>query len=299
MSAIHVYSGADAKTNPVIRHVTPADVAAALREGLEDFWAMPSHLAFLGIIYPICGVLISYMASSANLLQLVFPLISGLALIGPILAIGLYQMSRRREQGLEFSVPHAFDVLRSPSALPLVVLSLALAAIFALWIAAAQAIYAALYGADTPISLDALLLDAFSSTRGLELALVGCGVGFVFAAVTFALSVISFPLLLDRDVGLVKAIQTSFAAVLRNPLTMALWALIVAGLLVLGSLPLLLGLAVVMPVLGHASWRFYRRVIVREPEHENLAEYPLWRVGHTPSYMTRPHSILFPGPTKE
>jgi uncharacterized membrane protein len=146
-------------------------------------------------------------------------------------------------------------------------------------------------------SLSALLGDVLSTGRGIELLLVGGAVGLVFAAVAFAVSVLSFPLLLDRDVGLVLAVRTSLASVWTNPLTMALWALTIAVALILGSLPLFIGLAIVMPVLGHATWRFYRRVIVREPEHENPCEWPQLRGGRPASVFGRAHSVLFPWPS--
>jgi uncharacterized membrane protein len=92
---------------------------------------------------------------------------------------------------------------------------------------------------------------------------VGVGVGFVFAVLVLSISVISFPLLLDREVGLTKAVSTSVRAVAMNPIPMAVWGMIVAGGLVLGSLPLLLGLIIVMPVLGHGTWHLYRKVIAR------------------------------------
>ena len=299
MARFHILSGADAGSTPKINHVTISDIGGALREGFDDFWAMPTHLAFLGVIYPVCGGLLAYFASRGDLLQLVFPLASGLALIGPIAAIGLYELSRRRERGLEFSWAHAFDVLGSPSLLPITALSLFLAALFALWIGAAQELYVALYGSDTPATLGALLTDAASSDRGRMLFVVGGLVGFVFAALTFAISVLSFPMLLDRDVGLLLAVRTSLAAVRANPVPMALWALTIAVALVLGSLPLFVGLAIVMPVLGHASWRFYRRVVVREPQHENPTESPLWASRRSPSDAVRPHSVLFPWPTNQ
>ena len=298
MTGFHVYTGADAGSEPRINKVGVTDIVAALREGFDDFWAMPSHLVFLGVIYPICGGLLAYFASRGDLLQLVFPLASGLVLVGPVAAIGLYQISRRRELGLPFSWAHTFDVLRSPSLIPIVGLSLLLAVLFALWIGVAQALYVALYGSDTPATLSALLGEAMSTQRGQALFLVGGAIGFAFAALTFAVSAISFPLLLDRDVGVLVAVRASLAAVRENPVTMGAWALTIAVAMVLGSLPLFVGLAVVMPVLGHATWRFYRRVVEREPSRENPGESPLFGPSRPPSYVTRPHAVLFPWPTK-
>jgi len=109
------------------------------------------------------------------------------------------------------------------------------------------------------------LRRVFTTPEGWNLIIVGNLVGFVFAAGVLAISVVSFPLLLDRDVGVVVAVLTSVRAVIENPLQIAAWGLVVAALLVLGSLPLFMGLAVVMPVLGHASWHLYRKLVEPDP----------------------------------
>ncbi len=293
MTAIHVYDGADSAA-PVVRKIHPSDIVGALREGFDDFRAMPSHLAFLGVLYPLAGVGLTYAATRADLLQLVFPLASGFALIGPVVATFLYEMSRRRERGLDTDWSHAFDVLRSPSLPAIGALSLGLVAVFALWVAVAEALYQILFGDARIVSLGALLGEVVGTGRGQALFLVGGAVGFAFAAAVFAVSVISFPLLLDRDVGLVAAVRTSVAAVRASPLTFALWAFTIAAALVLGSLPLLIGLALVMPLLGHASWRLYRRAVARDPEHELPAEPAPWRPGPSPRFVSQPHSVLFP-----
>jgi uncharacterized membrane protein len=127
---------------------------------------------------------------------------------------------------------------------------------------------------------------------------VGCGVGLVFAVLALSLTVVSFPLLLDRDVGLFPAVAASLRVTAENPLTVATWGLIVAGLLVLGALPLFMGLAVVMPVLGHATWRFYRRAVERDRAHEHPASWPDVKL-RPASYYAKPHSVLFPPPQRD
>jgi len=299
MRVLQVYVGADEGAKPIVKRLSLADIRTALVGGFEDFFSMPTHLAFLGAVYPIAGVIIAYFASRADLVQLVFPLASGLALIGPIVATGLYEMSRKRERGLATRWADAFDVLRSPSLPAIGALSLLLLAIFFAWIGAAQLIYKAFYGAAKQASFMSFFSDVVSSERGLWMFVVGGFVGFVFAALAYAVSVIAFPLLLDRDVGLVGALRTSFSVIRANPLVMAAWALTIAVLIVLGSLPLFVGLAVVMPVMGHASWRFYRLAVERDPAHEIPAEWPPWRVGRPASQISRPHAVLFPWPPKD
>jgi len=172
-------------------------------------------------------------------------------------------------------------------------LGLLLVAWFAAWVGSAQAIYTSLYGPKPPASALGFIQDVLTTDRGWWLIVVGGLVGFVFAAVALAVSVFSFPLLLDRDCGVFVAVRTSLRATRENPVAVALWGLIVAVGLILGSLPLFLGLVIVMPVLGHGTWRFYRRAIERDPAHEHPAP-PSDAAVPPPSVYPKPHSFLFP-----
>ena len=276
LSDFHVYFGRDALTaRPVLRKLTPRDCFAALAEGFDDFRAMPSHVAFLGAVYALGGVAIASMGSFANALELVFPFAAGFALVGPFLAVGLYEMSRRREMGRAVDWRDAFAVLRSPALPAIAALGLALFVIFAWWIVAAEAIYVWLYGSEAPASAATFFADVLTTGRGWTLIVVGDLVGFAFAATALCLSVVSFPLLLDRNVGAGVAMLTSVRVILANPVTMALWGLMIAVLLLIGSLPLFIGLAIVMPVLGHATWHLYRKVV--EPDPHPMEEGPVAR----------------------
>jgi uncharacterized membrane protein len=250
---------------PVIRKIEPADLLGALKEGLDDFWAMPTHVVFLGLIYPVIGLLLGRAIMGVELIPLLYPITTGFALIGPFAAIGLYELSRRREAGMDTSWKHAFDIVHSPSLPAILALGTLLLSIFVLWIAVADAIYVASFGTREPTSLVEFTRAVLTTREGYYLIIFGNAVGFVFAVLAFSLSVVSFPLLLDRNVGFATAIITSVRAVLANPLTMSLWGLIVATGLLIGSLPLLLGLAIVMPVLGHSTWHLYRRVVEADP----------------------------------
>jgi len=250
---------------PEIRRIEVKDIREALEKGVNDFLALPSHVAFLALVYPLCGLVLAYATSDQNALQLLFPLASGFALVGPFVALGLYEMSRRRELGLEISWKYAFNVLRSPSIPSIVALGSLLLIIFAAWIAASQWLYTLLYGSTPPAAFLGFLQQVASTERGWLLVGVGCFIGFCFAAVTLTISVVSFPLLLDRDVGAIIAIATSIKTVRKNPIPMTLWGLIVAAALLIGSLPFFMGLTLVLPVLGHATWHLYRKVIVRDP----------------------------------
>jgi len=248
---------------PAVRRIHIADLRDALSLGWADFTACRTDVLFLCLVYPVAGLVLAHLAFGYGMLPLLFPLASGFALVGPVAAIGLYAMSRRREQGGEASWSDAFAVLRSPAFGAMAVLGLYLLAIFALWLVTALGIHQATLGPEPPASAAAFVRDVFTTTAGWTMIVAGVGAGFLFAVLVLATSVVSFPLLLDRDVGLYVAIGTSIRAVAANPVPMAAWGLIVTGGLVLGSAPLLIGLIVVLPVLGHATWHLYRKVVVR------------------------------------
>ena len=270
MTNAHILVGASANpARPVVRRISPSDLYQALAHGIDDFTAMPSYAVFLCVIYPLLGIFLIALTFGSALLPLAFPIAAGFALVGPLAAIGLYELSRRREAGLDSSSSHALDVLHSPSLSAIVALGVLLMAIFLIWLAVADAIYIANFGYGSPASLHQFVSDVVNTRAGWNLIIVGTGVGFLFAVVALTISAISFPLLLDRDVGAAVALATSIRVVAENPVTMALWGLIVAALLVIGSIPFFLGLTVVMPVLGHATWHLYRRAV--EPDSQSAS----------------------------
>ncbi|HTW34680.1 MAG TPA: DUF2189 domain-containing protein [Rhizomicrobium sp.] len=246
---------------PAVRKIAVSDLFDALRKGFDDFGAYRTDVIFLGVVYAVAGLVLARLAFGMDMLPLVFPLASGFALIGPIAAIGLYEMSRRREQGVEAKFSNAFDVFRAPAAGSVLVLGIALIAIFLLWQLAAWLVYRGTLGPAEPASIGAFARDVLFTGKGHALIAIGVGVGFLFAVFAMSISLVSFPLLLDRDVGLDTAIKTSVRAVRMNPVETALWGLIVAAGLVLGSIPLFIGLVVTIPVLGHATWHLYKKLV--------------------------------------
>jgi uncharacterized membrane protein len=266
MTHLHVLAGSEASPAlPVVRKIGLSDLRDALAQGIDDFRAFPTHVIFLSIIYPLIGLLLARLTLSYDLLPLLFPLAAGFALIGPFAAVGLYELSRRRELGLAVSWKDALGARRSPSLDGIIALGVLLLVIFVVWVAVAQAIYVANFGYAPAALIPDFLRQVFTTPAGWTLIIVGNGVGFLFAATVLAISIVSFPLLIDRDVGAVVAVLTSIRAVAKNPAMIALWGLIVAALLVIGSLPLFVGLAVVMPVLGHSSWHLYRKLVEPDP----------------------------------
>ena len=291
MAYSHILLGAGAQSAaPEIRRIGFADLKDALRLGARDFQAMPTHAIFLCLIYPIVGLLTARLAFGYSILPLLYPLATGFALVGPVAGLGLYELSRRREAGLENSMSHAFDVLRSSSIGGIVAIALLLTLIFALWMATANAIYIADFGFAPPASPQAFLHNVFTTGTGWHLIVVGNAVGLLFAILVLTISVVSFPLLLDRDVGAALALATSIRAVAKNPLTMALWGLIVAVLLFVGSLPLFIGLTIVVPILGHATWHLYRKLVVADD-----SPHPTYRAEHKAQRSAADFpAVLFP-----
>ena len=225
---------------------------------------MPTHVIFLALIYPIVGLFLARMTFGYHMMPLLFPLAAGFALIGPFAAIGLYELSRQREKGVDVSWKHAFGVLRCPSLDAIADLGMVLMIVFLIWLTTAQWLYQSLFGYGSPESIGQFLSDILATPEGWILIIAGNGIGFLFAVLVLTISVVSFPLLLDRDVGAMVAMHTSVRAVLRNPLMMAAWGLFVAVTLVIGMLPFFAGLAVVLPVLAHSTWHLYRKVV--EPD---------------------------------
>ncbi|SHG61528.1 DUF2189 domain-containing protein [Bradyrhizobium erythrophlei] len=274
----------------VIRKIGLSDLSDALRLGWEDFKAVPSHAIILCVIYPVLGLVLFRMVLGYAVLPLLFPLAAGFTLIGPFAALGLYELSRRRERGEEAAAWDAFHVLRAPSFGAMLELGTLLLVLFGTWIAAADALYVATFGHAPAASIPDFATRILTTPEGWLLIIVGCGVGFLFAVVALCVSVVSFPLLLDRHATAIDAIRTSLRAVMKNPFVMAAWGLIVAALLVIGSLPLFVGLAVVLPVLGHATWHLYRKVV--EPDPNPPQEQPRAPKGHR--YAADFPASLFP-----
>jgi uncharacterized membrane protein len=264
-----VHADAPASTSPAVYRIGISDLHDALRLGWEDFKAVPSHAIVLCAIYPILGLMLARAVLGYSVLPLLFPLAAGFALIGPFAALGLYELSRRRERGEQPSAWQATSVLRSPSFGSMLGLGVLLLTLFVVWVAVAQAIYVATFGYEPAADIPDFASKVLTTSQGWTLIITGCGIGFLFALVALCVSVVSFPMMLDRHASISDAKQTSMHVVSKNPVTMAAWGLIVALLLLAGSVPFFLGLTVVMPLLGHATWHLYRKVLEPNPNPQS------------------------------
>jgi uncharacterized membrane protein len=264
----------DVVAGPTIQTLTFSDLHQALRQGLEDFKAVPSHAVILCVIYPVLGLILARATFGYAVIPLLFPLAAGFALLGPFAALGLYELSRRRERGEEASASDALAVVRSPSFGAMLGLGTLLLALFVTWVATAQAIYISVFGYEGAASVSDFFRRVLTTPQGWWLIIVGCGVGFLFALVALCISVVSFPLMLDRHASAGEAMVTSLRVAAKNPVAIAAWGLIVAVLLVAGSVPFFLGLAVVIPVLGHATWHLYRKAVAIDPNAKPIPPRP-------------------------
>jgi uncharacterized membrane protein len=245
----------------VVNTLVYGDLTDALRKGLADFKAMPSHLVFIAVIYPLGMIVLARLTYSFDVLPMIFPLVAGFAILGPFIGLGLYEISRRREMGAEPRWRDMLKVWDSPGRGSILAIGLLLFLVFAAWMFVADRLYAQVMAGQAFDSVGAFLSAVLTTSEGWTLIVAGHVVGFCFAALAFALSAVSFPMLLDRDAGAGEAIRASVLTVRRNPLVMALWAAIIAAALMAGTALFLAGLAVVLPVLAHASWHLYRRAL--------------------------------------
>jgi len=265
MATRTVASRAPAKPRPIpIRKISDEDLRWSLRQGLEDFRAMRGDIFFAGLIYTLIGLAAVVMTTNKPLIPFFFPIVAGVGLLGPVAAVGFYELALRRERGEEVHWFNFIDVRKRPSVDDMGIVAGLLLVIFALWLVAAGILYATLFGWSTPTDLFGFFGDIFSTVNGLLLIIAGAVVGAIFGWFVLAISVVSLPMLVDCDVGASEAVSTSWRAAHANKAEMIRWGLTVFGLLVLGSIPLFVGLAFVLPWLGYSTWHLYTRLVDRD-----------------------------------
>ena len=254
-----------AKAKPIpIRTITDDDLRWSLRQGWEDFRDLRGDLVFAGLIYTLIGLAAVVMTTSRPLVPFFFPVVAGVALLGPVAAVGFYELARRRESGHEVHWFNFLDVRKRPSVDDMGMVAGLLLLIFVGWLVAAGVLYALLFGWATPTSLGGFISAVFTTPRGWALIAAGLVVGAIFGWLVLALSVASLPMLVDCDVTAAEAVSASWRASHANKSEMVRWGITVSVLLVLGSIPLFVGLALVLPWLGYSTWHLYTRLIDRE-----------------------------------
>jgi uncharacterized membrane protein len=245
-----------------IRTIGLNDLWQSLKEGYDDFNATPAVGMFLAILfYLLFALLLTLVLVGGNLLHLAFPVIAGFTLIGPVVSVGLFEMSRRRERGLSVNWRSTFDFVHSASFAPILALSVVMMLLYVAWLFTAQFLYFGIFGEDPPVSASDFLTQLVTTRRGAGLIWYGVLLGFLFALTALAISAVAFPLLLDRPASAATAVAVSIRAVAANLRVMAVWGGIVVVLLAAGAIVFLIGLAAVLPILGHATWHLYRKVV--------------------------------------
>lgn len=263
MSNFHVMTGVTGTIErPAIRKIGVSDVFAALQAGYRDFGEKPTHYAFVALIYPIAGAMMIGWSAGVELLPMVYPLLTGFALVGPLLALGLMEISRRRERGEDTGLADMGAILKSPSLPALLMMSIYLLSLFMVWLVGSRGLYLSLIGDYPSPGVFSFASDVLSHPNAMAFLFWSNAFGFVLALVALVISIVAFPMLLDRDCGAACAVQTSVRASMMNPIPVAVWGLMVAALLAIGMATLLVGLVVIVPILGHATWHFYRRLVV-------------------------------------
>jgi uncharacterized membrane protein len=247
-----------------VRKINDDDLRVALRQGLDDFQAMRGDILLAGLIYTLIGIAAVVMTTNGPLMPFFLPVVAGVGLLGPVAAVGFYELARRRERGEPATWSRFFDVRKRPTTDEMGMVAGLLLAIFAAWLVAAGILYAAIFGWATPASLSEFAAIVFTTPRGWALIASGLVVGAVFGWLVLALSVVSLPMLVDCDVSASDAVSASWRAAHANKGAMIRWGLIVGALLVIGSIPLFVGLAFVLPWLGYATWHLYTRLVDRD-----------------------------------
>jgi uncharacterized membrane protein len=253
------------KIDPVVRRITTADIAEALGQGLRDFQAVPLYGLAFGALYALGGIVILLSLTAFGMLFLAYPLAAGFALIGPFVAIGLYEVSRRREAGQPISMRGIWSTVTSHGEIGW--MAFVTLFIFIVWMSQVRLLIALLPGLNASFSsLQQFITVVLTTNEGLLFLAFGNAVGAALSLILFSLTVVSFPLLLDRDVDFVTAMITSVRAVVASPGPMIGWAAIIVALLVVSVVPFFLGLLLTLPVLGHATWHLYRRIVAPMPD---------------------------------
>lgn len=246
---------------PVVRPVRVDDIRAALLAGVEDFRRAPAYGLFFGAIYAFGGLFLIVAVSVLAMPWLAYPLAAGFALIGPFVAVGLYEVSRRLEGGLPLGWGPVLGAVYAQSGRQLASMAFVTLFVFLMWMYQIRLLLALFLGFQSFSTFGGFLAVIFTTVDGWMFLAVGHVVGAALAVLVFSLTVISFPLLLDRDADVVTAMITSVKTVVMSPRPMIAWAVVVVATLIVSAVPMMLGLLFSLPILGHTTWHLYRRAV--------------------------------------
>jgi uncharacterized membrane protein len=246
---------------PQIARLKRDDLVECLLQGWRDFAAAPQYGLFFGGLYALGGIAIVALFFAVHMPYVGYPLTMGFALIVPFAAAGTYEVSRCLERGEPLSWDKVFGAVWARSGKDLGWMALVTVFALIIWVDFAIFLFLMFYGLHVPTPQE-LFVEILSTSRGITFAIVGNIVGAVVAIMVFSITVVSFPILVDRDIDFVTAMITSVRCVLTNPVQMIAWAGLIGLLLIISLLAGFLGLFVALPVLGHASWHLYRRLVI-------------------------------------
>jgi uncharacterized membrane protein len=244
-----------------IRTVGLNELLPALKEGFDDLRELRTDQITIAMLFPLAGLAVAGVVADRALLPFLFPAASGFALIGPLATLWYAALSRGRELYGEDAASHPLQLFFGPRGRSLRILGGVAILLFLFWNAAAGIIYELTLGRSSEKSSAFFLTRVLTTRAGWEMIVVGCGAGVIFAITAVAIGCVSFPLALDKPVTASEAISVSLKAMAQNPLFMLGWGVVIVVGLVIGAIPGLLGLAVTLPVLGHATWHVYRRIV--------------------------------------
>jgi uncharacterized membrane protein len=245
---------------PHVRKIEVADVLDAIEQGVRDFARAPKYGMFFGGVYAVGGLLMFWVAVSLGYFYLIYPAVMGFALLAPFGAAGTYEISRRLEQGEKLSWSAVLGAVWRRAGRELGWLALVSMFTFIIWLDIAMFVFLAFYGLHVPTFSD-LFSQVLTTPYGLLFLLVGNGVGAIIALVVFSFTVVSPPLIVDRNVDFITAMSASVRSVRTNPKPMLVWAIVIGADLAIAFATFFVALLVVFPILGHATWHLYRRVI--------------------------------------
>jgi len=246
---------------PKVNEIRIADLAEVLRKGLSDFARAPLFGLFFGGVYALGGIIIALSLTVWDISWMIYPVAIGFPLIGPFVAVGLYEVSRRLETGKPLVWREILGAVWLQRQRELAWMAFVMLFVFWVWMYQVRLLVAIILARSSFSTLDRFMEVVFTTSQGWTFLAVGHVVGAILAIILFSITVISIPLLLDREADFVTAMITSVKTVTSNPVPMVGWGIFVTLAVIVSSVPMFLGLVVTLPVLGHATWHLYKKAV--------------------------------------